>query len=202
MRQEHECTKNRGVRPGCARQSGLKALRHPRLFSGLLLEIPTGEGFHTTDTTTEETFPIRLVTNNDGVDPLPTYRDLEATLPLTLISPANRHTINSMMGEDASSLPQATLNESDASARGIRTGDTVTVRGERSSLQAIAEVTKDIRPGVVMVPKGRWGYTSEDGKTVNALAVARHNNPAGGPCYNESHVDVSTGINEVLGLMK
>jgi anaerobic selenocysteine-containing dehydrogenase len=188
-----ESRSNDEVAAGLAVRLGFDAARFDPSFERLanLLEIPTEEGFHTTITNTDETFPIHLIAYDDGVDPLPTYRDLEADLPLTLISPANRHTINSIMGEDAPSLPRATLNEADALARGIKTGDEITVKGERSSLQAIAEVTSDIRPGVVMLPKGRWGYTSNDGKTTNALTVARLNDLAGGPCYNESRVDVS-----------
>ena len=48
------------------------------------------------------------------------------------------------------------INPSDAQARGINDGDTVTVFNDRGSIQLLTRITSGIRPGVVNAYQGDW----------------------------------------------
>lgn len=55
------------------------------------------------------------------------------------------------------------MNEQDASARGIRSGDKVKVFNDRGALVIEAFVTRRIRPGVVSIPQGAWYRPDKNG---------------------------------------
>jgi biotin/methionine sulfoxide reductase len=62
------------------------------------------------------------------------------------------------------------LNAFDANARGIVSGDTVRVHNDRGACIAGAEVSDDIRPGVVAMATGAWFDADGD-------SIERHGNP-------------------------
>jgi anaerobic selenocysteine-containing dehydrogenase len=62
-----------------------------------------------------------------------------------------------------------TLHPSEAAARGLRTGDDVTLRNATGSLQMAVEISDAVPPGVAYAPKCRWPSHETAGANVNAL---------------------------------
>jgi anaerobic selenocysteine-containing dehydrogenase len=139
-----------------------------------------------------DTFP----THADGKFHLlpPVYLAATANLeyPLTLLSPANNKTINSMFGERRAEAPLVHLNTADASARGIVDGQQVSLFNDLASLELTAHVGDDVRPGVVVVAKGFWSrsFGRSDGLALNALIARRVEPLAGGACFFDVPVQV------------
>jgi anaerobic selenocysteine-containing dehydrogenase len=62
-----------------------------------------------------------------------------------------------------------TLHPSEAAARGLRTGDDVTLRNATGALQMAVEISDAVPPGVAYAPKCRWPSHEPAGANVNAL---------------------------------
>ncbi len=140
------------------------------------------------------------------VDTFPTHADAKFHLippvyeaivpnvefPLTLLSPANNKTINSMFGERHAEAPLIHLNTVDALARGIVDGAKVLVFNDLAALELTAHVGHDVRQGVVVVAKGYWSrsFGRTDGLGLNALIARRVEPLAGGACFNDVPVEV------------
>ncbi len=62
------------------------------------------------------------------------------------------------------------LHPSDAAARGISEGDMVRLFNERGACLAVAQISNDIRPGVLQMATGAWWDPDENG-------MCRHGNP-------------------------
>ena len=120
--------------------------------------------------------------------------------PLTLLSPANNKTINSMFGERHGAAPLVHLNTADALVRGIVDGQQVSVSNDLATLELTAHVGDDVRPGVVVVAKGFWSrsFGRTDGLGLNALIARRVEPLAGGACFND--VPVQVAALQVTGL--
>lgn len=125
-----------------------------------------------------------------GAARVPTYQRLESDLPLTLVSPANARTINSIFGDTEGPSPLVHLHPDDAEARGLRDGQDVTVVGASGSLDTVVAVDRDLRPGVASMPKGLWRRAVGGGFTANVFAPDTLNDLAGGACFNDARVDV------------
>ena len=107
----------------------------------------------------------------EPVDPLPTYipprespatnARLSAKYPLNVISPKSHAFLNSCYGNLPVQLHHAgeqfvLVNPKDAIARNIGEGSPVRVFNDRGSFEAIAKVSADVMPGVVIAPLGYW----------------------------------------------
>lgn len=62
---------------------------------------------------------------------------------------------------------QARLHPDDATARGIRDGQTIRIWNARGACLATADVTASVRPGVLVLPTGAW-FTPRDGSGLEA----------------------------------
>ncbi len=119
-----------------------------------------------------------------GIDPLPAYVPApddggapdKAQFPpdeaLNLISGAAHHFVSSSFANQPGLLaregePFIEIHPQDAASRGIEQGDWVRVANGRGWCELKAKVTDDVRPGVAVSPKGRWGRLSGDGRHVN-----------------------------------
>ena len=124
---------------------------------------------------------------------LPSYRGLESTYPLTLISPASDQRTTSTFGGTSSNdgIPPLEMHPDDAKARGLRTGQTVRVWNELGEVRLPLRITDDVPRGVVSSLKGAWFRTSDNMQTVSALAPATHADLCEGACYNDARVDVA-----------
>jgi anaerobic selenocysteine-containing dehydrogenase len=124
---------------------------------------------------------------------LPSYRALESTYPLTLISPASDQRITSTFGGTTSNagIPPLEMHPDDARARNLRDGQSVRVWNELGEVRLPLKVTDDVPRGVVSSLKGAWFTTTNNLQTVSALAPATHADICEGACYNDARVDVA-----------
>jgi anaerobic selenocysteine-containing dehydrogenase len=133
-----------------------------------------------------------------GLDPVPTYKeppesplsrpDMAASYPLVMTSGArvmaythsqyrNIPRLRKLMPE-----PLVDINPADASLRGIKMGDTVTISTPRGSIRMKANVTDTILAGVVSMPHHWPGEAN-----VNSLVDDRNLDPISGfiPCKSQ-----------------
>jgi anaerobic selenocysteine-containing dehydrogenase len=107
-----------------------------------------------------------------------------------LLSPATGKTINSIFGEF--NLPRLSLrmHPADAERRGIRDGDSVRVYNDLGEVHVSASVREDVRPGVVVLPKGAWRSSTRNGSTATALVPDHLTDIGDGACFNDARVEV------------
>jgi anaerobic selenocysteine-containing dehydrogenase len=117
-----------------------------------------------------------------------------AAYPLSLISPASRHTISSTLGELRPGIARLKIHPDDAHARSIAEGDAVRAFNTRGDVQCEAQITPEVRPGTVVLPKGLWARSTFNGATANALVPDSITTIGGGACFNDARVQV-----ELLG---
>ncbi|MGW5109082.1 molybdopterin-containing oxidoreductase family protein [Nocardia sp. NPDC004123] len=131
-----------------------------------------------------------------GHDPLAGYTPpADPGDGLVLISAASHYFLNTSFGIDPelrrrAGEPTVTLHPGDAAARGIADGDPVTVRNDRGSFEAVAEVSDRVRPGVAATTKGRWAKHS-GGATVNATVAERDSDFGGGAVFHDNRVSIT-----------
>jgi anaerobic selenocysteine-containing dehydrogenase len=110
--------------------------------------------------------------------------------PLALISPASAHTISSTLGELRPTPARLKINPADALPRVITDGDTIRVFNDLGEVHCHADVTAEVRPGTVSLPKGLWARSTLNGLTANALVPDSLTDIAGGACFNDARVQV------------
>src|SRR5258707_508170 len=143
-----------------------------------------------------------------GYDPLPNWvPEAEARTgldqapapgdPLPLLSPAAHHFITSSFGNletlrAKEGKPTLRIHPSDAQARQIRSGQLVRVSNERGSCRLVADVTEDVRPGVLATSTVWWPTFSPDQLNVNATTSDRLADFGGGSTFytNLVHVEI------------
>jgi len=135
-------------------------------------------------------FPEELDREADG---LYRFRELpeESRFPLALISPASDRSISSTLGELHDRIVSVELHPDDAAARGIESGARVRVFNDFGEVVSRAEVTLEMRPGVVRIPKGSWARHTENGRGANALVPDTLTDIGGGACFNDARVEVA-----------
>ena len=92
--------------------------------------------------------------------------------PLPLLCPAAHHFVSSSFGNverlrKKEGSPTLSIHPVDAEARGIRSGQLVRVSNERGWCRLIADVTEDVRPGVLATTTVWWPKFSPDQRNVN-----------------------------------
>jgi anaerobic selenocysteine-containing dehydrogenase len=111
--------------------------------------------------------------------------------PLVLLSPASGKTINSIFGEFNLPHPRLAMHPDDAAARAIRDGAPVRVFNDLGEVHVPAHLTRDVRPGVVTLPKGLWRSSTLNGSTATALVPDELTDIGAGACFNDARVDVA-----------
>jgi anaerobic selenocysteine-containing dehydrogenase len=126
---------------------------------------------------------------------LPSYRSLESSYPLTLITPASDQRITSTFGglSAGDATPVLEMNPHDADDRGLTDGERVKVWNDLGEVFLPLRITTVVRPGVVCSEKGAWLRTSPNGQTVSALAPTHKADLAEGACFNDARVEVQAG---------
>lgn len=114
--------------------------------------------------------------------------------PLALISPASERTITSTLGELRPGVAKLKIHPEDAQPRTIGDGDPVRIFNELGEVQCEANVTPEVRPGTVSLPKGLWTKSTFNGSTSTALVPDTLTDMGGGACFNDARVNV-----ELLG---
>ena len=141
-----------------------------------------------------------------AIDPLPAYTPRPETIatggpragryPLNLISPKSHAFINSSYGNLAAQLHHAgeqcvLVHPSDARARNIGEGAPVRIFNDRGSFEAVAKVSEDVMPGVIVAPLGYWRSLSRTGGTANALNPAAYADLGRAPTFSDTRADLA-----------
>ncbi len=111
--------------------------------------------------------------------------------PLTLISPASAHTVSSTLGEFRPGIASLKIHPDDARPRSIEEGDAIRIFNELGEVWCIADITPEVRPGVVSLPKGLWARSTDNGATSNALVPDSLTDLGGGACFNDARVQIA-----------
>jgi anaerobic selenocysteine-containing dehydrogenase len=120
------------------------------------------------------------------------YREVPAGTgyPLALISPATSATVSSTFGQCSTEPAAVDIHPQDAAARGIVDRADVRLWSDLGEVRCRARVTNDVRPGVLMLPKGLWQRSTASGTTANALAPDHLADLGGGACFNDARVEI------------
>jgi anaerobic selenocysteine-containing dehydrogenase len=112
------------------------------------------------------------------VDPLPHHAPSSGSAgaggPLSLISPKSHAYLNSSVGDQLAQRrvqgeQAVTVHPHDAAERGIADGQYVRVFNDCGQFTALARISDEIAPGVVMAPVGTWPKNAKGHATVNAV---------------------------------
>ena len=141
----------------------------------------------------------------EPVDPLPAWtpphesaeRDPERArrYPLSLLSPKSLAFLNSCYAnlptQARAAGPQHVLiHPEDAAARNIADGAPVRVFNGRGAVEAVARISGDTPPGIVVMPMGHWRKHSRTGATVNALTSAAFADIGHAPTFSDNRVEM------------
>ena len=141
-----------------------------------------------------------------GLDPLPTFTppvesvqsapDRARTYPLAIISPPQRHLLNSTFANlplflDAEKEPHLDIHPDDAGPRGIREGDWVRIFNDRGAFGARARVNDKARPGCVVAVSLWWRKLTRDGTNANQVTSQRLADMGNAATFYDALVDVA-----------
>ncbi|HMC65941.1 MAG TPA: molybdopterin oxidoreductase family protein [Gemmataceae bacterium] len=140
-----------------------------------------------------------------GLDPLPTYTpphedpqtrpDLAARYPLQMVSPPHPEFLNSTFVNidslrRSAGEPTVEVHPTDAAARGIRNGDSVSVYNDRGSFRARAVVGETVKAGVVVTQGIWWNKHTADRVNCNITSSTRLTDLGGGATFFDNLVEV------------
>ena len=144
--------------------------------------------------------------NDERLDPVPDYippRESAATAPelakrypLNILSPKAHAFINSSFANLPTQKRHAgeqmlMIHPEDAAARKIGKGSYVRVHNARGAFEALAAISEDTQPGVVVAPMGYWLSGSRSESTVNAVNSARYADMGRAPTFSDTLVEVT-----------
>jgi anaerobic selenocysteine-containing dehydrogenase len=82
------------------------------------------------------------------------------------------------------------MHPDDAAERGIRNGQYARVFNDRGRFIALARITDQIAPGVVMAPMGAWPENAKGGSTVNAVTPFIFADLGNAPTFSDTRVEI------------
>jgi anaerobic selenocysteine-containing dehydrogenase len=130
-----------------------------------------------------------------GLDPLPSAGEIRSNAGLQLITGKQLHFLNSGYSNMDRHRRMAgelfiEIHPDDARARGVATGDSVSVRNRSGDLRAVCRVSDRVRPGVAWMPFG--GLVDADGqrRSVNLLTPEEPTDWGGGSGLYDAYVEV------------
>jgi anaerobic selenocysteine-containing dehydrogenase len=121
----------------------------------------------------------------EPVDPVPDYippyetprsnPELAKRYPMDIVSPKphaflNIQYANEPVQQRRQGEQTLLIHPLDAAARNIENGSYVRVFNDRGSVEARAEVSDDVRPGLVLTSVGYWPSLNRGGTSINASA--------------------------------
>jgi anaerobic selenocysteine-containing dehydrogenase len=169
-------------------------------------QVPFSNGIFRTPSGKVEIYSERAAAK--GYDPVPGWMpEVEAKYgrkgpastitnePMPLLCPAAHHFISSSFGnlermKTKEGAPTLRIHPSDAEVRGIRSGQLVRVSNERGWCRLVAEVTEDVRPGVLATTTVWWPRFSPDQRNVNWTTSDRLADFNGGSTFYTNLVTV------------
>lgn len=167
-------------------------------------EVPFADGIFGTPSGKVEIYSAQAAER--GYDPVPGWvPEVEARTGLDqaaatndllpLLCPAAHHFVSSSFAnietlQTKEGKPTLRIHPIDAEARHIRSGQEVRVSNERGWCRLIAEVTTDVRPGVLATATVWWPSFSPDQRNVNATTSERLADFGGGSTFYTNLVRV------------
>ena len=140
-----------------------------------------------------------------GLDPLPAWTppresvgsnpELAKRFPLAMISPPNRHFLNSTFANLPFALaeakePMLDMHPEDAFERDIVDGAMLRIHNDRGSFQARARVSDKARRGVVIALSVWWKKLTPDGKNANEVTSQATADMGGAATFYDCLVEV------------
>jgi anaerobic selenocysteine-containing dehydrogenase len=119
---------------------------------------------------------------------------LAARYPLNIVSPKSHGFLNSCYANMAQKLRGqgeqfVLISPTDAAARAVGEGDAVRVFNDRGAFKAVARVTTDVNPGVVVATLGYWRTLNQG--TVNVVSSAEFVDMGHAPTFSDNLVEVA-----------
>ncbi|MDQ6644814.1 MAG: molybdopterin oxidoreductase family protein, partial [Chloroflexota bacterium] len=167
-------------------------------------KIPFADGAFRTPSGKVEFYSERAAVK--GYDPIPGWEpEVESRLKepaqrsgnarLPLLCPAAHHFMSSTFGNQERMIakegaPTLRIHPLDAAPRGILDGQLVRVSNERGECQLVAEVSEDVRPGVLATTTVWWPKFSPDQRNVNWTTSDRLADFNGGSTFYTNMVAV------------
>jgi anaerobic selenocysteine-containing dehydrogenase len=139
----------------------------------------------------------------EDLDPLPDYvasREsvesnpaLAAKYPLNIVSPKSHGFLNSCYANIENKIKGqgeqfVMINASDAQPRSIKDGNKVRVFNGRGAFDAVAKVTDDVSPGIVVASLGYWRQLNNG--TVNSISLAEFGDMGNSASFSDNLVQV------------
>jgi anaerobic selenocysteine-containing dehydrogenase len=119
------------------------------------------------------------------------YVSPHGALPLVLLTPASEKAINSILAEFTLTRARLAMHPDDAAERGVRDGQPVRVFNDLGEVRVPVKLTRNVRRGVVSLPKGLWRSSTLNGSTATALVPDHLTDIGAGACFNDARVDVA-----------
>jgi anaerobic selenocysteine-containing dehydrogenase len=167
-------------------------------------EVPFADGIFHTPSGKVEFYSTTAAAK--GYNPIPGWEpELESSIGgdmqaspgtrLPLLCPAAHHFVSSTFGNQERLItkegaPTLRIHPTDAAARNIRNGQLVRVSNERGWCRLIAEVTDEIRPGVLATTTVWWPKFSPDQRNINWTTSDRLADFDGGSTFYTNLVNV------------
>jgi anaerobic selenocysteine-containing dehydrogenase len=82
------------------------------------------------------------------------------------------------------------INAADAAQRSILAGSYVRVFNDRGNFEAVAQISDDVTPGLVVTNVGHWPGLNRTGTAVNSTTAPRHANLGQAGVYSDNRVQV------------
>ena len=116
--------------------------------------------------------------------------------PLNIVAPKSHGFLNSCYANEAKKIQGqgeqfVMINPKDAAARSIRHGGQVRVFNDHGAFLGVANVTDDVKPGIVVGTLGYWRTLNPVG-TVNSVAAGRLGGMGNCPTFSDNLVEVAS----------
>ncbi len=170
-------------------------------------QVPFADGVFRTPSGKVEFYSAQAAAK--GYDPVPGWEPevetsikedftVPADLRLPLLCPAAHHFVSSTFGNQdrlrtKEGAPALRIHPDDATPRGIHSGQLVRVSNERGWCRLVAEVTEEVRPGVLATTTVWWPKFSPDQHNVNWTTSDRLADLNGGSTFYTNMVTVEVG---------
>jgi anaerobic selenocysteine-containing dehydrogenase len=113
--------------------------------------------------------------------------------PLNIISPKSHGFLNSCYANMENKIKGqgeqfVMISRVDADMRNIQSGDVVSIFNDRGKFEALAQITDDVSPGIVVATLGYWRQLNKG--TVNCVSSAEFVDMGHAPTFTDNLVQV------------
>jgi anaerobic selenocysteine-containing dehydrogenase len=122
--------------------------------------------------------------------------ELAKRYPLNIVSPKphaflNTQYANEPIQQRRQGEQTLLIHPEDAAARNIQGGSYVRVFNDRGSVEARAELSEDVMPGLVLTSVGYWPSLNRGGTSINATSADKHCSLGQAGTYSDNLVEVA-----------